>query len=55
MTLAGCQINPIDDNFHLRKSLEFFDKNSADNVWSKKDKDIKVSLLMPNRVKEMML
>ena len=29
---------PIDVNFHLQKSLEIFDKNSADKiVWSKKD------------------
>jgi hypothetical protein len=29
-SLAGCQINPIDVNFHLQKSLEVFDKKSAD-------------------------
>ena len=29
MSLAGRQINPIDVNFHLQKSLEIFDKNSA--------------------------
>ena len=29
MSLAGCQINPIDVNFHLQKSLEIFDKKSA--------------------------
>ena len=29
MSLAGCQINPIDVNFHLQKTLENFDKNSA--------------------------
>ena len=27
--MAGCQINPIDVNFHLTKSFEIFDKNSA--------------------------
>ena len=27
MSLAGCQINPIDVNFYLQKSLEIFDKN----------------------------
>jgi hypothetical protein len=32
MSLAGCQINPIDVNFHLQKSLEIFDKNSADKI-----------------------
>jgi hypothetical protein len=30
MSLAGCQINQIDVNFHLRKSLEIFDENSVD-------------------------
>ena len=30
MCLAGFQINPIDVNFHLQKSLEIFDKNSAE-------------------------
>ena len=39
--MAGCQINPIDVKFHLQKSLETFDKNSADKIWSKKgDKSI---------------
>ena len=51
MNLAGCQINPIDVNFCLQKSLEIFDKISADKIWSKKDKEIKVSPLMPIRVK----
>ena len=43
MSLAGCQINLIDVNFHLQKSLEIFDKKSVDKIWSKKDKEIKVS------------
>jgi hypothetical protein len=30
MSLTGWQINPIDVNFHLQKSLEIFDKISAD-------------------------
>ena len=34
MSLAGCQINPIDINFHLQKSLEIFDTNSADKMQS---------------------
>ena len=51
MSLAGCQVNPIDVNFHLQKSLEIFDKNSADKIWSKNDKEIKVSPLMPIRAK----
>ena len=36
MSLPGCQINPTDVNFHLQKSLEIFDKNSVDKIWSKK-------------------
>ena len=44
MSLAGSQINPIDVNFHLQKSLEIFDKNSADKIWSKKDKGVESSL-----------
>ena len=35
MSLAGCQIIPIDLNFHLQKCLENFDKNSADKIQSK--------------------
>ena len=46
----GCQIRPIDDNFHLQKSCEIFDKNSADKIWSKKDKEWKVSPLMAIKV-----
>ena len=30
MSLAGCQINPIDVNFHLQKNYKTFDRNSAD-------------------------
>ena len=43
MSLAGCQINPTGFNFQLQKSLEIFDKYSADKIGSKKDKEIKVS------------
>ena len=46
-----CQINRIDINFYLQKSLEIFEKNSADKIWSKKGKGIKVSPPVPNRVK----
>ena len=49
MTLVGCQINPIDVNLHLQKYL---DLNSADKVWSKQDKEIKVSPLMRIRVNQ---
>ena len=38
--MAGCQINPIDVNFYLQKSLEIIEKNPADKIWSKKDKGI---------------
>ena len=51
MSWAGCQNNLIDVNFHLQKSLEIFEKKSADKIWSKKDKGIKVSPPVPNRVK----
>ena len=40
MSLAGHQINSIDANFYLQKSLEIFDKKSADKIWSKKDKGV---------------
>ena len=48
MSFTGCQMNPIDVNFHLQKC---FDKNSANKIWSLKDKEIKVSPLIPIRVK----
>ena len=44
MSLAGCQINLIDVNFYLQKSWEIFDKNSADKIWSKKDKGVEIAL-----------
>ena len=52
MSLSGCQINLVDVNFHLQKRLEIFDKNSADKIWSKKDREWKVSPLMPIMVKK---
>ena len=48
MSLAGCHINPIDVNFHLQKSLEIFDKNSAVKIWSKKDKGVESALPRAN-------
>ena len=48
MSLAEFQINPIDVNFHLQKSLEIFDKNSADKIRSKKDKGVKSALPSAN-------
>ena len=44
MSLAGCQINSIDVNFHLQKSLEIFDNNLVDKMWSKKDKGVESAL-----------
>ena len=52
MSLAGCQINLIDVNFHLQKSLEIFDTNSADkNTIPKLQGRVKLPCLMPIRVK----
>ena len=38
MSLAWCQIIPIDLKFHLLKCLEIFNKNSADKIQSEKYK-----------------
>ena len=43
MSWAGCHNNPIDVIFQLQKSLEIFEKKSADKIWSNKDKGIKMS------------
>ena len=51
MSLAGCQIIPIDLNFYLQKCLEIFDKNSADKIQSKNYKGGKLPCLLPIRVK----
>ena len=37
MSWAGCQNNPIDLNFHLKKSLEIFEENSADKIQTAKN------------------
>ena len=47
---AGCQNNPIDVSFHFQKSLEIFDKNSADKIQSPNYKGVKVPCLVPIRV-----
>ena len=44
MSFVGCQINPNDVNFHLQKSLEIFDKDSADKIWSKKVQGVESAL-----------
>ena len=51
MSLAGCQIIPIDLNFHLQKCLDIFDKNSADKIQFKNSKEVNPPCLMPTRVK----
>ena len=48
MSLAGCQIDPIDVNFHLQKSLEIFETNSADKIQSQNYKGGKSALLHAN-------
>ena len=35
-------------NFHLQEKLDFFDKNSADKIWSKKDK--RVESVLPHAI-----
>ena len=49
MSLTGCQINPIDVNFH-KKVWKFFIKIQLTSFDPKKDKEIKVSPFMPIRV-----
>ena len=44
MSLAGCQINPIDVNFHLQKRLEILDINPAHKIWYKQDKGVESAL-----------
>ena len=52
MSWAGCQNNPIDVNFHL--IWKFLKNKSADKISSKskKDKGMKVSPPVPNKVKQ---
>ena len=44
MSLAGCQIIPIDLKFPTQKCFEIFDKNSADKIQSKNYKEGKSAL-----------
>ena len=44
MSLAGCQINLIDVNFHLQKSLEIFDKKSAAKNLIQKGQEVECAL-----------
>jgi hypothetical protein len=41
MSLAECQINSIDVNFHLQKSLDIFYTNSADKCMIQKGQAVK--------------
>ena len=50
MSLAVCQIIPIDLNFHLQKCLENFDKISADKTRFKNYKEVNPPCLMLIRV-----
>ena len=49
------QITLINVNFHLKKSLEIFDKNSADKIHSKNYKGINPPCLMLIRIKTFLL
>ena len=51
MSLAGCQIIPIDLNFHLQKCLEIFDKNQLTKSNAKIVREVNPPCLMPIRVK----
>ena len=50
--LAGYQNNLIYLNFqfHLQKSLETFEKKSADKIWSNKYIQVKMPCPVPDRV-----
>ena len=50
MSLVGCQINLINVNFHLKITLEIFDKDSAVKNLIQKGQGWKVPSLMPIRV-----
>ena len=44
MSLAECQINPIDVNFHLQKSLEIFDKKISSKNLIQKEQGVESAL-----------
>ena len=44
MSLAGYQINLIDVNFHLQKSLEIFDKRSTNKNLIEKGQGVESAL-----------
>ena len=47
--------NPIYLNFQIQKSLEIFENNSADKIWSNKDIGVKMPCPMPDRVKKSLI
>ena len=49
MSLEGCQINPINVNFHFQKSLEIFETNSDDKIQSQNFKEGKSALPHANK------
>ena len=51
MSWTGCQNNPIYLNFYLQKSLESFEKKSADKMWFDKNSRRKVPCPVLDRVK----
>ena len=52
MSLAGCQINPIDVNFYLQKVWKFLIQIQLTKSNPKITRGVKVPCLMPIRVKE---
>ena len=50
MSWTGCQNNPIYLNFHLQKSLEIFEKNSADKIWQRHEVESALSLARQGQV-----
>ena len=44
MSLIGCQVNPIDVNFYLQKSLEIFNKHSAAKNLNQKRQEVESAL-----------
>ena len=54
MSSSGCQINPIDVNFHLQKSLEIFDKNSSAKNLIQKGQGVESQLGLSSSVEKIM-
>ena len=52
MSLAGCQVNPIDFNFYSKKVWKFLMQIPLTKSNSKITRGVKVPCLMPIRVKQ---